>query len=162
MLPLQALLVLRTVAPWPLLDGFARGPAANRTQLFLQEQGALYLHAAQRCRGPAAGEAVPTLQLVASWGQPGGGAASSSSRDGSSSPEAGITLATQLSLDRLDELELQCQSWPHALVAAVYVPLVRSRISAPDSPGLDGAAIAVAQKQLGQFHDQLQLAQGGW
>eukprot|EP00873_Tetraselmis_striata_P010439 jgi/Tetstr1/430703/TSEL_020495.t1 len=37
----------------------------------------------------------------------------------------GVTLVTQLSMDRLDCLQAQCASWAGTVCAAVYCPLLR-------------------------------------
>lgn len=43
-------------------------------------------------------------------------------------PQRGVTIVTQLSLERMSMLEQQCAHWPHPIAAVVYIPVVRGKI----------------------------------
>lgn len=67
-------------------------------------------------------------------------------------PARGLTLVTQLSVERFSMLENQCRNWPHAISATLYVPTVGGRVfSAEDKAWhkqpLDAAIAAVSQRQ---------------
>ena len=53
-------------------------------------------------------------------------------------------------------LDNQCKVWPHALAAAVYVPLLDGLVASRDSPRLDGISLAQALEVLSTFHARLQ------
>ncbi|GAB4821434.1 hypothetical protein N2152v2_008480 [Parachlorella kessleri] len=104
----------------------------------------LYLSAQQRCQAPRKAERLPVLDQVGTW-------PAFSPVD----PQH-VTLVTQLNLERLDMLENQCKVWPHALAAAVYVPLLDGLVASLDSPELNGIRLAQALEVLGSFHARLQ------
>ncbi|GAB4821433.1 hypothetical protein N2152v2_008479 [Parachlorella kessleri] len=107
-------------------------------------QKLLYLSAQQRCQAPKKTEALPVLDEVGTW-------PAASPVD----PQH-VTLVTQLSLERLNMLENQCEVWPHALAAAVYVPLLKELVVSLDSPALNGIRLAQALEMVGNFHARLQ------
>ncbi|PSC71803.1 Glycosyltransferase LARGE2 [Micractinium conductrix] len=71
-------------------------------------------------------------------------------------PPAGVTVVTQLSLERLAMLERQCRSWSHPLAAAVYVPLLHGRVASADSAALDGSSLDAALLPLLRLHAQME------
>lgn len=64
-----------------------------------------------------------------------------------------VTLVTQLSIDRLPALELQCSVWGGVISAAVYVPLVDDSIVSEDER-LHGTGVPKAIAIVDTFHDK--------
>jgi hypothetical protein len=62
-----------------------------------------------------------------------------------------VTLVTQLSVDRLPALQLQCSVWGSAIAAAVYVPALDGAVLSPD-PALNGSAPDAAQRRIRDMH----------
>lgn len=59
---------------------------------------------------------------------------------------------------RLDALANQCETWPHALAEAVYVPLLGGRVLSPEFPQLNGNTLDEAKALLADFHSSWQQA----
>lgn len=51
-------------------------------------------------------------------------------------PAPGLTVVTQLSLERLGMLENQCKFWPNQIAAVLYIPLQRGKIFSAEEPDL--------------------------
>lgn len=49
-------------------------------------------------------------------------------------PERGLTVVTQLSLERFQMLENQCSTWPLQISAVLYIPLLHGRIFSAEEP----------------------------
>ena len=49
-------------------------------------------------------------------------------------PAHGLTIVTQLSLERFTMLENQCTTWPHQISAVLYIPLLKGRIFSAEEP----------------------------
>ncbi|KAL4423753.1 hypothetical protein ABPG75_001054 [Micractinium tetrahymenae] len=101
----------------------------------------LLAEAPWRCRGPATGEHLPSLELAALWGDP---------------PAANhtVTLVTQLTVDRLGMLENQCTTWTLPLVAAIYVPVTGQQVLG--STASTAATVELLQGHLAAFHRRMQ------
>jgi hypothetical protein len=91
------------------------------------------------CRGGGAGE-VPDLRLVATL------------RSARAPRPRSVTVVTQLSLERAHMLEQQCALWPHAVAAAVYIPLLRGRIFSAEEDAWDGAPLAAGVAAMEAVH----------
>ena len=59
-------------------------------------------------------------------------------------------------------LEHQCKSWPGALVAAVYAPLVGGSIYSHDSSHWNGSSVEAAAAALRELHAAMQQRGGEW
>jgi len=55
-------------------------------------------------------------------------------RSNKTRPTPGLTVVTQLSLERLRMLETQCRLWPNQIAAVVYIPLQRGKIFSAEEP----------------------------
>ncbi|KAL4420521.1 hypothetical protein ABPG75_010177 [Micractinium tetrahymenae] len=73
----------------------------------------------------------------------------------------GITLVTQLSLERLPMLERQCRVWAgYPLAAAVYIPLIQGKVASGDDPRLNGSSLDAALVPLLKLHAAAEAGTG--
>ena len=103
----------------------------------------------QRCQHDPKAK-LPDLKKVYSWRARGRRA------------HDGISVLTQLSVERLSMLRAQCRVWPAELNAVVYVPLMKDfgAISA-DVPALNGTSLTDIAHLVDQFYQDLQSDPSG-
>ena len=71
-------------------------------------------------------------------------------RSGKRRAARGVTLVTQLSVERFAMLENQCRSWPHAISAALYVPTLGGRVFSAEDRGWNKAPLDAAIQAVGR------------
>jgi hypothetical protein len=76
-------------------------------------------------------------------------------RSGKHRPPTAVTVVTQLSIDRLAALELQCSVWGSSIAAAVHVPLLEGLVSS-SLEEIDGQGAAAPLGLLQAFHDRME------
>lgn len=72
--------------------------------------------------------------------------------------EQGVTLVTQLSLNRLSMLHRQCDAWTDVIAAALYVPVAAGLIVAPEDAEMHGRPVEAAVQRVAAFHAELEQA----
>eukprot|EP00887_Chlorella_sp_A99_P004369 scaffold15.g4369.t1 len=93
----------------------------------------------QWCRG-ARPELVPQLRQVLLM------------RSDKPRPPRGLTVVTQLSVERFSMLENQCRSWPYQISATLYVPLVGGRMFSAEDKAWHKQPVDAAIVQALKFH----------
>ena len=71
-------------------------------------------------------------------------------------PKVPATLVTQLSLDRLEQLEAQCRSWSGPISSVVYMALRLRDDWVKDAPPTTSDSLQVALEELKEFHARME------
>ena len=66
-------------------------------------------------------------------------------------PERGLTLVTQLSVERFAMLDNQCRHWPHAIAAVLYLPLQMGKVFSAEEPNWYRQPLDVAVAEVGPW-----------
>ena len=65
-------------------------------------------------------------------------------------PPRGLTVVTQLSVERFEMLENQCRNWPYQISATLYIPLVGGRMFSAEDKAWHKQPVDVAIVQVGR------------
>ena len=71
-------------------------------------------------------------------------------------PKVPATLVTQLSLDRLEQLEAQCRSWSGPISSVVYMALRLRNDWFEETPPTTSDSLEMALEELKEFHERME------